>query len=406
MSVARSVPAVVAPPHAPRVYREQPCLGPPTASQRRHLAAAHALDLGPMPAVRGSGSRARAGGMVDALGFRVLRRLFSGTHRGEVQASDYHELEGGWLDRSEQAHERGEGYFPLPDPLPRVERRPVGGLADGVVEDLRFDSADYGQERPTARRALRDHPENRWARARCYRHAGSGRPALLWLHGWGMGFHRVEALVCQARRLYRMGLDVYLYVQPYHAARRPSGVHFAGDVFPTTNMNRTNEGFLQAVWETRALMAWHRQQGGGPCGAMGLSLGGYLAAVLASVAPETAFAVGLMPVADIPTLMWSNGQGTAERRLAEEAGVTFDMFCRSMAVHAPLARELVIPRERVLLVGARGDRIIPPAHTEALWEHWGRPELHWMAGSHLVHFGRRGCLTRVEGFLGGLGLQG
>jgi len=389
---------------AAHVYREDPRLGPPTPSQTTHLAAAHRLDVGPMPRVRADGgARQRigctVGGFVDGLGFRVLRRLFAASHRAETEASDYHELESGWLERSETARKISGEYFPRPA-APQVEAPRRRSLPNGVVEDLCFSSEAYANGRPAALRVLRAYPENRLARVRAYRHPASGHPALVWLHGWGMGFPAAEALVCRARHLHRLGLDVYLYTLPYHAARRPRGVTFAGQVFPTTDMTRTNEGFLQAVWEVRALMAWHRAQtGGAPCGVMGLSLGAYLAAVLASVAKETLFAICLLPVADIPTLMWSNGEGTGERARAEEAGVTFDMFCRSMAVHAPLTRDLVIPRRRVLLVGARGDRIIPPIHTEVLWEHWGQPPLHWTTGSHLLHFGRAGYLDAVEGLL-------
>jgi len=400
-TVAARVPAAAATSSAPRLYRPEPQLGPPTPGQTRHLAAARALDVGPLPGVAMPGARPRLAGIVDGLGFRVLRRLFSGAHRAELDGADYYELEGGWLERSETAHERPEEYFPTPH-APRPEVRTRGRLPDGgSVVDLSFSSAGYA-DRATATRMLRRYPENGRAHARCFRHSDAGRPAVLWLHGWGMGFFGVEAMVCRARRLYDLGLDVYLYVQPYHARRRPPGVIFAGEVFPTTDMARTNEGFLQAVWETRALAAWHRDSGGGPVGVMGLSLGGYLAAVLASVAPETAFAVCLLPVADVPALMWSNGEGTAERHWAEEAGVTFDLFCRSMAVHAPLAHELAIPRDRVLLVGARGDQVIPTVHTEALWEHWGRPALCWMPGSHLAQLGRRATLARVESFLRGL----
>lgn len=128
--------------------------------------------------------------------------------------------------------------------------------------------------------------------------------------------------------------------------------------------------------------------------------------MLATFMRELAFAVGIMPVADIPTLMWSNGEGTAERAWAESGGVTFEVFCRSMAVHAPLAQPgLAIDPTRVLLLCGRGDRIVPPQHAVALWEHWCRePRLSTLPGSHLAPFGRRALTREIESHLGQLGV--
>ncbi|HET6344014.1 MAG TPA: hypothetical protein VFH51_03730, partial [Myxococcota bacterium] len=50
---------------------------------------------------------------------------------------------------------------------------------------------------------------------------------------------------------------------------------------------------------------------------------------------------------------------------------------------------------RVLLVGGRADRVVPPQHVQALWEHWGRPGLTWFPGGHYVHFGRQTYLRRA-----------
>jgi pimeloyl-ACP methyl ester carboxylesterase len=339
--------------------------------------------------------------------FQLLHHLFTAAHRrnlsvaganGEVPTEDHYRfLESGWLEISETWGARPAPFFPRPQP-PQLRLVRRTRLPGGWCEDLEL-SSDHAPGRATARRMRKAHPGNALAPVRLYRHSGTGHPALMWIHGWGMGDHRLEAAVCRARALYRLGLDVYLYVQPYHASRRPPGTLFAGMLYPSTHLDRTNEAFLQTIWEIRSLVAWHRHRGGGPAGVMGLSLGGYVAAVAASVADELAFAVSILPLADVPALMWSNGDGTPDRLRAEAEGVTFDDFCRSMAIHGPLARGLAIPRDRLLLVGARGDRIIPPVHTEVLWEHWGRPRLCWIPGSHVMQFGRHGYLTAAMGLL-------
>lgn len=363
---------------------------------------AHELLVGPKPAAMSGPDpiRTRLGGAVDVFVFHVLKQVFTRSHRGNLALADYRALEAGWMELSSEAVEDNqlETWFPRPDP-PLVSAVRVASLPGGWLEDLRFSGSGYAIGRPTAYEMLRRYPDNAVAHARHFRHADSGHPAVVWAHGWGMGHYPVETAVSRARWLYDLGLDVYLYTQPFHGARQPPRVLFAGSLHPSTHITRTNEAFLQTAWEIRALLAWHRRISDAPGGVIGLSLGGYVAALLASVAPELAFAICLLPMVDVPALMWSNGEGTPDRARAEREGVVFDNFCQSMAVHAPLARCPKIPRERLMLIGALGDRIIPPVHTRVLWEHWGRPRLHWYSDGHLTHFGRRGYLDQIARFL-------
>lgn len=387
-------------PAATRPTRDPTDHPPWEGRQAAHHVQARRLLVGPTPAPETWSPGPRAGGLADKAVFHLLKVLFSRSHQRNLAGAHYVDLEGGWMDRSVEAAEDLTTFFPRPLAPPLVAARRRGALPGGWIEDLRFSSADYAPWRATSTEVLARFPKNGTVHARHLCHEEPGRPAVIWLHGWGMGSYALEARICQARRLYEeLGVDVYLHVQPFHGPRRPRGVLFAGELYPSTDMTLTNEAMLQTAWELRALLAWHRKMRGGPGGALGLSLGGYTAAMLATVAPELAFAACILPVADVPALMWSNGRGTADRVRAEEEGVVFDDFCQSMAVHAPLAHPPALPPERLLLVGARGDRIIPPIHTRVLAEHWGQPQLHWFPGGHVTHFGRGGYMRVIMDFL-------
>ena len=54
-----------------------------------------------------------------------------------------------------------------------------------------------------------------------------------------------------------------------------------------------------------------------------------------------------------------------------------------------------MPKRQVLIIAGRGDRIAPPEHPAALWQHWGQPDIHWFSGSHLAPFGRRGIVDAI-----------
>jgi hypothetical protein len=74
-------------------------------------------------------------------------------------------------------------------------------------------------------------------------------------------------------------------------------------------------------------------------------------------------------------------------------------------VHSPLAHPLRLPRERVLIGAARGDRVVPPQHALELARHWGDARMCWLAGGHLALFGRRALRDAVLAHLRALELR-
>src|SRR5204863_137740 len=84
---------------------------------------------------------------------------------------------------------------------------------------------------------------------------------------------RIERLAFEARRFYRAGVDVVIYVLPYHGPRTAAGSGPSGRGFFGLDMVRTNEAFAQAIYELRALLRYCRAAGTGPVGAFGMSLG-------------------------------------------------------------------------------------------------------------------------------------
>jgi hypothetical protein len=70
-----------------------------------------------------------------------------------------------------------------------------------------------------------------------------------------------------------------------------------------------------------------------------------------------------------------------------------------LAPFTPLSHALQIPKERVLLAASVNDGIIPTVHTEALWEHFGRPEVYWSCGGHILYFDKEKVADRALRFL-------
>jgi pimeloyl-ACP methyl ester carboxylesterase len=228
---------------------------------------------------------------------------------------------------------------------------------------------------------------------------GRPRGTVLALHGFTMGNPRVDAVVLMANQWYRRGLDVALLTLPHHGARTPRDARFSGERFAVPHVTRLAEGVREALYEIRQIHYWLREESGAPTGVLGLSLGGYLAALAASLVDDLDFVIPIVPPVCIGDIAWRYFEQTRHYQRGGPAALSREELHRGFRVHSPLTHELAIPRERALIVAGRGDRIVPPEHPAALWRHWGEPAIHWFSGSHLAPFGRAGVVKAIHAHL-------
>ncbi len=280
--------------------------------------------------------------------------------------------------------------------------------APGQVFDLTWPS-DYTCYLPALDERYARGQENQTASARLFRHGGASRPAAVLIHGYLGGHFPTDERVWPVRWLFRKGLNVALFVLPFHGVRR-AAERRGPPPFPGSDPRMTNEGFRQGMADARDLIDWlrggagaadaHPAQAPTPVGVMGMSLGGYSTALLATLEPELAFAVPLIPLASLADFARDHGRlgGTeAERRLQHAA------LARAGRVVSPLERRLLMPRERVLVIGAEADRITPIAHAEQLARHFNAPLESW-PGGHLLQLGRSEAFRSVGRLLDELGV--
>jgi dienelactone hydrolase len=300
---------------------------------------------------------------------RRLREVTSRLHMYEEMAERYETVD-------------PDEFYAPPVPIQMAHERVVATIPGGRVIDVAWDSG-YEPHLPAARLPFLHWRANATAHARLFRHDRSGAPAVIWLHGYRGGPFAVEQRVSRARELFADGLDVALVTLPFHGARAPGRMSRA-PIFPSQgNIGRTNEGFGQMAWDVRGLMAWLRVRGARAVGLMGMSLGGYCTALLATVEASVDFAIGFVPLADITDAIVAHDalRGIAIDEEIQEASR------RALAIHRPLERRPVVAGERMLFVGGRCDRITGRPHAESLARHFGAG-LSWFRGGHLLQVGR------------------
>jgi hypothetical protein len=285
-------------------------------------------------------------------------------------------------------------------PPPELTVRTTPGIGPGEpggrVELLRFESP-YQAINPGVRRAYALHEHNGLARAQHWRHESGPRKTLCVIHGFGASPAWLNARFFSLRRFFAEGWDILLYTLPFHGGRRGTRLALNGIELFSHGPAQFNEAIIHAVHDFRIFLTHVLREGAPRVGLTGLSLGGYVSSLLAAVEPRLDFVIPNSPVVSLPQMveLWFPSS-VAWRFAARTWSRHVDAVKRAWEVHSPLNYEPLIPRDRLMVIGGLGDRLAPPEQATLLWEHWGRPALHWFAGSHVIHLGRKTYLTEMR----------
>jgi len=291
--------------------------------------------------------------------------------------------EHGLLDRPEDAHLQ-------PPPLEKVRVAQMHVPGAGTAEHLVF-ASEYEAVDPEIAAAYRANPANQSAHALLLRHRGGGpRPTLIAIHGFGMGRLNMDLAWLRVRGLdlaglhRELGIDIAYVILPFHGPRAAGAV--SGTGFFDAHPLAASAALGQAVWDVRRIAGWLRAQGVPALGVHGLSLGGCVAALYASLDASLACAIPMIPAVDLAGVFW--GQLPAARqREWKRAGLGREQIAQAWSLSAPLRHRPQVPHAARLIVAGAVDQVAPLADARALWSHWDEPAAHWMPGGHLLWLG-------------------
>jgi len=328
--------------------------------------------------------------LASVLGGAYVRGTLLGSGRRDAERLEYYaEL----ADRADP-----KATFATPPRRVDIRSRDLASirLRGGTARALSFDSP-YRAVNPDMREDYARHTRNGLAGAQHWRHDDGPRETLCVIHGFGASPAWFNAVFFSLRSFFLEGWDVLLFTLPFHGHRRSSMFVPGGVQMFEGGAARLHEAILQAVFDLRILLGYLRREGAPRVGVTGISLGGYVTALMAAVDRQLAFAIPNSPVVWMADLLSSWAPANAVvgmgRRLV---GVSDDLLARSCAVHSPLTYPLRLPRDRLMIVYGEGDRVAPPEQSELLREHWGHPATHRFAGSHVLHFGRTAYLDEMR----------
>jgi hypothetical protein len=330
------------------------------------------------------------------LGFHLLRSAPDATrleriHQEVLAALEFYG-EKGWLQEP-------ESFYAAPPPLTDVSIRNVSSMGH-TYERLFFDSEYEPSVGEPGRDRWLSYAANEREYALMLRHR-EPRPWLVCVHGAEMGRAALDLRLFRAWHLHqRLGLNVVLPVLPMHGPRARGLAN--GAAFPSEDVLDNVHGVAQAVWGIRRLLSWIRlQEPESLIGLNGISLGGYLTSMIASLEDGLACAIVSVPLADLVELV------------ARHAGVSDYLDLRQMLASAkPISRMISplgltprVPMQGRFICAGIADRLVHPRDEAArLWEHWDRPEICWFPGSHTGFFYSRPVQRFIDGALAKSGL--
>jgi pimeloyl-ACP methyl ester carboxylesterase len=226
---------------------------------------------------------------------------------------------------------------------------------------------------------------NRIARATVLRHSGGPRPWIVCVHGTAMG-RDIDLQSFHARHLFNdLGCNVVLPILPLHGPRR--NARRSDAQFPSIDPLDNVHGLAQAAHDVRRIIGWIGTQSPVAIGVQGVSLGGYVAALVAGLEASLDCVIAIIPVTDFPTLFRSQTPPGMLARLTP-------MLEPATALHSvvsPLRFDPSTPVARRFIAAGLVDRLVDAVGQVApLWHHWEQPSIHWYPGGHI------GCAIRRD----------
>jgi len=214
------------------------------------------------------------------------------------------------------------------------------------------------------------------------------RPAVILAHGWNDVPNHYYRFPTLARKLNESGINAMTFELPYHFKRRPRQRLGAASNFLSADVLRTSRAVEQAVAEIRAMTAWLAEEGCPRIGALGVSLGGWIAGLAGCHEPRLDAMLLIVPVVRLDRII--DEAAFCQTLRAALKGQALDLGKLNLLASRPM-----MPIESVALVASRHDLFVPWETVQELRERWGQPEFWRYNVGHVSVLGVPGLTRRV-----------
>ena len=226
--------------------------------------------------------------------------------------------------------------------------------------------------------------ENNRVRGRLWQplEVGRRRPGVILLHWLGGNFTALELV---GRHLAGKGIPTLMIYLPHYGPRRSADPELREKLIGT-DITRTKKNLRQAVLDVRRAGDWMASRPGidpDRVGIVGISLGAVIGSLVSGIDDRFGRSAFIIGGGDLAGILFEASKETAKIRDSLVAeGWTRESVTAELRDVEPLTFAKRIDRDKILMLNAESDKIIPKACTLKLYEAIGKPEIQWFPGGH------------------------
>lgn len=272
-------------------------------------------------------------------------------------------------------------FFSLPSTAPPfsiIEEKPYH---DGRYQLIGYESG-YMTKNPFIRESYHAHIANRSGYLIRWTHGDRPRNTVLCHHGYMLGEPRQARRMFKVKHLFAAGLDVALFIAPFHWRRSAGPLIKRGIFLQPDNVVMTCECIGQSMYDLSSAFQILFRLNAPRVGLIGASLGGYNTALFVSLTDLAAFGAMMVPAVNFSRPL---GPDTARHAFAVDASLR-KKIQRVWEMHSPLNFSPRLTAARILVVASRGDLVCPFDYVQTLCDQWHITNRHFLSGGHWLVF--------------------
>ena len=144
----------------------------------------------------------------------------------------------------------------------------------------------------------------------------------------------------------------------------------------------TAEFMGQIMFDLASALLMLKKMDAGELGLIGASMGGYTASLFSCLSDMHSFAAMMVPAVNFSKPI---GPDTVSMPFAMDKSMN-EKVNKVWEFHSPLHLAPIIPRDRILVIASKGDRICPFEYVKALCRKWQGIRCTFMTGGHWMVF--------------------